>query len=552
MHRPVGFFLAVAVLVVAAWWWLGSAVSMPPSPLQAGEKLNCVSYSPYRGWQTPLNRSQRMESWQIDEDLALLSKVSDCVRIYSVQDGWEQVPELARRHGLDVLLGIWVSNEAEPTRRQIEAGIALANQYSDIVRAVIVGNETLLRREVTAAHLASLITTVKKQVSVPVTYADVWEFWLQNPELAKVTDFVTIHILPYWEDHPIPASTSGAHISSIRQRVAETFPGKEVLIGEVGWPSAGRMRWGALPSRSNQAQVLHEVLHRSKAEGFDVNIIEAFDQPWKRILEGTVGGHWGLLTDPPREAKFAWGQPVSNHPFWIWQALGGIVLAAGVFGAALATTHRREAVGPESVIESEPDNGPRNGTWLAISAVAAVSGVLIGYTVEAALFESLGLGGWLRGAALIGIALVGPLLVAAAIARRMTIPAFVSVLGPAAERVGGALERALGWLVIATTILCVQAALGLTFNPRYLDFPFAPLTAVLVPLLVLSMMTPRLPGIRPRAEIAVMAVIAPCAVFILWNETLQNWQALWFVAMLALLVVILARVRAAPGSTAAA
>src|SRR3546814_2538257 len=44
----------------------------------------------------------------------------------------------------------------------------------------------------------------------------------------------------------------------------------------------------------------------------------AFDQPWKRKLEGTVGGHWGFL-DGNAQVKFAWGQPLSNHPFWIWQ-----------------------------------------------------------------------------------------------------------------------------------------------------------------------------------------------------------------------------------------
>ena len=143
---------------------------------------------------------------------------------------------------------------------------------------------------------------------MPVTYADVWEFWLRNREVASAADFITIHILPYWEDFPIPAGEAAAHVDSIRRRVVAAFPGKEVIIGEVGWPSEGRMREGALPSPANEARVVQDVLALGKRENFRVNVIEAFDQPWKRALEGTVGGHWGLLDDATRKPKFAVGR----------------------------------------------------------------------------------------------------------------------------------------------------------------------------------------------------------------------------------------------------
>ena len=60
--------------------------------------------------------------------------------------------------------------------------IGLAKQYPDVIIAVVVGNEVLLRGEMTAADLAATIRSVKAQVSVPVTYADVWEYWLRNRE----------------------------------------------------------------------------------------------------------------------------------------------------------------------------------------------------------------------------------------------------------------------------------------------------------------------------------------------------------------------------------
>ena len=178
---------------------------------------------------------------------------------------------------------------------------------------------------------------------MPVTYADVWEFWLRHRELASAVDFVTIHILPYWEDDPIAARAAADHVDSIRKRVAENFPGKEIVIGEVGWPSAGRMREGALPSPANQARVIADVLERGKRESFRVNVIEAFDQPWKRALEGTVGGHWGLFDDATRAAEIRLGR-------------------AGVEPSALAVAGRgRRGAGGAGVRRGDACAAPRGG-----------------------------------------------------------------------------------------------------------------------------------------------------------------------------------------------
>ncbi len=194
-------------------------------------------------------------------------------------------------------------------------------------------------------------------------------------DVAAAADFITIHILPYWEDFPIPARNAAAHVAAIRKRVAAAFPGKDVLIGEVGWPSAGRMREGALPSPANQARVIQEVLALAAREDFRVNVIEAYDQPWKRALEGTVGGHWGLIGDGTRQFKFVWGEAVSNHPLWLWQAAGGIAFAFVVFGAAIAAARGRKA--PPIA-------------WLAVTGNAMAGGALIGWTIANVPLESLG------------------------------------------------------------------------------------------------------------------------------------------------------------------
>src|SRR5260370_1173294 len=193
-----------------------------------------------------------------------------------------------------MLQGLWLSNKPDLSRKQVETTIALAKRFPDVIQAVIVGNEVLLRGEMAAPDLARTIREVKAQVPMPVTYADVWEFWLRYREIAAAVDFITIHILPYWEDIPIPASAAAPHVDAIRKQIVAAFPGKEVFVGEFGWPSAGRMREGALPSRANQARSLQEVLALAKRESYRVNLIEAYYQPWKPPLEGAVGGHWAL------------------------------------------------------------------------------------------------------------------------------------------------------------------------------------------------------------------------------------------------------------------
>ena len=404
-------FAIAAAAIVAVWGWLGSMVQMPPSPLASGGKLHCISYAPFRGDQNPFGPDVPIDPRQIDEDLAQLKHITDCVRTYSIDHGLDQIPEIAKRHGMKVLQGLWLSNRPDRSRYQVETAIGLAKRFPDVIVAIIVGNEVLLRGEMSGPELVRIIREVKAQVSMPVTYADVWEFWLRHREVAAAVDFISIHILPYWEDFPIPARDAPGHVDAIRRQMVAAFPDKDILVGEFGWPSAGRMREGALPSPVNQARVMHEVLAHARRENYQVNLIEAYDQPWKRQLEGTVGGHWGIYDAYRRQPKFVWGGAVSNHPHWRWQAAGGVGLAALVFGVALA---KRRGIG-----------GVASATgWLRIAAMAIASGATIGWTIENVPLESLTLGDWLRSLAWTAVALMAPLVSAAALASGARPPSF--------------------------------------------------------------------------------------------------------------------------------
>jgi glucan 1,3-beta-glucosidase len=218
---------------------------------------------------------------------------------------------------------------------------------------------------------------------------------------------------------------------------------------------------------------------------------------------------------------------VSSHQYWIWQALGGIAFAGLIFLAALRA--QKEAA-PSSA-------------WLAVAAIAAAGGITIGWAVENATYESFGAGGIARSLALIAVALAAPPMAANALLARRALPRFADVLagGDALDR----LARALGWVLIAVTVLALMTALGLAFDPRYRDFPYAPLSSAVVPLFILAAFGARSDGTQRLAEILSAVVLALCAAFVAWNETLANWQSLWSCGLFVLLAATLMWPRAA-------
>ncbi|HEY3699818.1 MAG TPA: glycosyl hydrolase family 17 protein [Spongiibacteraceae bacterium] len=315
--------LAAAMALYAFWSCQGRTIALPEVASSA-HKLQCVSYSPFDKEQSPLRPGFIIKPERMDADLALLAQYFSCVRTYSMT-GLEELPVYAQKHGLKVMLGAWVSSDVKNTHLEIEQLVTAANRYPDVVQSVVVGNEALLRKDISGARLAELITEVKGRVKQPVTYADVWEFWLKYPQVAPAVDFVTIHLLPYWEDEPTGIDRALEHVAAVREEYGRLFSPKDILIGETGWPSNGRQRETAVPSLVNQAKFMRGFIALAEHNGWNYNLIEAFDQPWKRINEGAVGGYWGLF-DADRHDKHILAGSISNLPDWQqWLRMSAII-----------------------------------------------------------------------------------------------------------------------------------------------------------------------------------------------------------------------------------
>lgn len=182
----------------------------------------------------------------------------------------------------------------------------------------------LLREDLTEAELIAWLQQVRQQVKVPVSTAEPWHVWMKHPELAEEVDYIAVHMLPFWEG--IALKDSVDYIVDKMNQLKAAFPNKPIVITEVGWPSKGLTIKQAVASRANQAIFMRRFIHRAKAEGYVFYMMEAFDQPWKSALEGSVGGHWGLY-DVNRKLKFEQQTPIIALPQWHFMAAASAMLA---------------------------------------------------------------------------------------------------------------------------------------------------------------------------------------------------------------------------------
>ncbi len=310
--------LAIAALFTGFWALINRPVTAPNWP----EQISGFSYSPFQQGQYP-QKNQYPTDEQMRQDLAIMSKLTDNIRTYSVDGTLGDIPKLAEEFGLRVTLGIWISPDLERNEREIQRAIEIANTSRSVVR-VVVGNEALFREEITPEALIVLLDRVRAAVKVPVTTSEQWHIWEKNPQLAKHVDLIAAHILPFWEF--IPMDKAGQYVLDRAKDLKKLFPKKPLLLSEVGWPSNGRMRGGNETSPADQAIYLRTLVNKLNRQGYNYFVIEAFDQPWKVSDEGSAGAYWGVF-NAARQQKFNFEGPVVAIPQWRVLAIGSVVLA---------------------------------------------------------------------------------------------------------------------------------------------------------------------------------------------------------------------------------
>ena len=377
--------IAAATLVAAsahaAGWVLTYRTILPPD---AGHVIESLSFNiDIRKKASAKEQQRRIE--EIEERIERIADVTKGIRTYSVLAELARVPEIAARHDLTVTLGAWLGKDEVRNRQEIGGAVELA-AHNRNVRAIVVGNETLLRKERTVEELIAHLRAVRRRVHVPVSTGETWDIWLKHPELVKEVDFLAVHILPYWEAKS--ADIALRYAFDRYEDLKRAYPGKRIVIAEFGWPSRGYNRNEAWPHVRSQADIIRSFIAEAGQRGITYNIIEAFDQPWK-TAEGSVGPYWGLFTDKG-VPKFKMVGRVASKEHRI---LGAGALVIGVALAVFGLWRRR----------------PTFGHALAYAAAAQAMGAGIALAAAYPFTHYLNFGAWVMW--IVGFALMIPLVV---------------------------------------------------------------------------------------------------------------------------------------------
>ena len=262
-------------------------------------KLYGVAYSPYREGQSPITGIHPVVD-EIKDDIRYLSSITDRIRIYGLDGNNQHVQEIAKKYGLKVAVTLLLTGDDASDRAKIERGIRIANEHPNTIYTLIIENEGLYRGTLNEEQIILHLVTIREKLNPEclVTIAEPSITWLQHPKIILHVDYVMIHHYSYWGGIEINNATG--NVFDAYYEVRDTF-GKDVVIGETGWPSGGRNVNQAVPSTENQQKFVREFREIADTRDIDYFIFEAFDEKWKPEEIFDSGGpndaeaHWGLF-----------------------------------------------------------------------------------------------------------------------------------------------------------------------------------------------------------------------------------------------------------------
>ncbi len=267
-----------------------------PTRLEASDgKLSGICYGPFRANHDPDIGIFPCRK-EMEEDIKFISNLTGVIRTYGSGQTPGYIPEICDQIGMECYLGIWLGKNKEDNRKEIEAGIKITHERHKSLRAMIVGSEVLLRKDLSEDELIAYINEVKERTkdipSFKIAYAEIGGVMLDHPKVAESVNIIMLHIYSYWEG--VSIENGAQYVIDSFFNISKYFPGKEIMIGETGWPSDGKTNRDAVPSEENQARFFKEFTKLAESNNIKYLYFEVFDEAWKEKFEGKVGACWGL------------------------------------------------------------------------------------------------------------------------------------------------------------------------------------------------------------------------------------------------------------------
>jgi len=243
---------------------------------------------------------------QIRADLTEIAKHAMAVRTYASTQGLERVPEIARELGLTVTLGIWLDKDVARNEREIANRPRPGARYPNVTRCVV-GNETYLRHEHTAAELVKIIRRVKRDSPVPVATADHWKTFIDHPELVDAVDQVSPISFP--TGRCMPKETGARGVAGALRPAAGGVPGQENRHRRVRLAERRAQFQQAVPNPITQAVLLRDFVARAMQGASTTTSSRRSTSP--RNCSRQCRTYWASSTASLRP-KFAWSGPAGR------------------------------------------------------------------------------------------------------------------------------------------------------------------------------------------------------------------------------------------------
>lgn len=250
--------------------------------------LHGMCFSPYLEGQ---NIGDELSEAQIRQRMEIILPYTKWTRSFACTQGNEFIPKLAREKGLKTMVGAWIGSDKVKNDIEIDGLIELAkNGFVDIA---VVGNEVLLRNELSEKEIIGYIRKVKEAFpNIPVGYVDAYYQFIEHPNLVEVCDLVLANCYPFWEGCSIEKSS--IYLKQMYAGVERVAKGKPVIITETGWPNKGDNTKGAEPSERNAMKYFINSSNWAAHKEIPMFYFSSFDESWKIHHEGDVGASWGI------------------------------------------------------------------------------------------------------------------------------------------------------------------------------------------------------------------------------------------------------------------
>lgn len=250
--------------------------------------LHGICFSPYLEGQ---NIGDSLTELQIQRRMAIVSPHTKWVRSFSCTEGNEFIPKAAHEKGLKTIVGAWIDTNKAKNEEEIKALISLAQKgYVDIA---VVGNEVLLRNDLSKQELIHYIRQVKKALpNIPVGYVDAYFQFKEHTDLVDACDVILANCYPFWEGCAIDQASG--YLKQMYEVAQEAARGKKVIIAETGWPDQGPNNAEAQPSEENSMKYFINTQKWAQQENIEMFYFSSFDESWKVRHEGDVGQRWGI------------------------------------------------------------------------------------------------------------------------------------------------------------------------------------------------------------------------------------------------------------------